>query len=365
MEYLIIFFVVVVFASYNRSLTRQSRVIALICVCAYIILLMGLRYRVGIDTINYMHAYDWTPSLDGFFDNDYTVTRFEPGYLFLCALCRSVTREFWLLQLVHSLILNVCVFVFLYRHTRNPFTGVAVYFILVWLYFNTEVMRESLAVSFFLLNYENLRRRKWNRYYLLSLLSISFQFSAVITLLFPLVKYLRLNIWYIAACLGILLIMPWAEQLNQAITIASVADRVSEHIASADRLNLNWRIANTIRAVICPVIGLLVYHRIHKDDMEIKPYVLLNILFGVGAFTIPIIFSRFANYTAVFVVVYIANLLSELKYRPLLKFAVVCVLLLSQSQYYYKMFWRWYPYESVFTMKKIPEREKLWRDYNM
>ena len=362
MEYLIIFLIVIVLSVYNERLTHRSRIISLVFVCGYIVLLMGLRYRVGIDTMNYMSSYDYTPELKGFFDNDFTETRFEPGYLLLCALCRLVTKDFWLLQLVHALILNICVFIFLYRRTINPFTGIAIYFVLTWLYFNTEVMRESLAIAIFLLNYENLKKRRWIAYYLLTLISISFHYSAVILLLFPLVKFVKLNILYIAACVCILMAMPLIEGFAEAISVVSIADRVMNNVNGADTLNLNWRIANTIRSLICPIIAMIVYHRLHIETKE-KSYILLHILLGIGAFTIPIIFSRFTNYTQMFVVVYFANILSIARYRPFLKYLLVVILCFSQMFYYSEMFWAWYPYESVYTMRIISERESLWFHY--
>lgn len=363
MEYLIILLIVLLLAHYNERLTHRSRIISLIFVCGYIILLMGLRYRVGIDTMNYMSSYDYTPNFSNFFENDFTETRFEPGYLLLCALCRLVTKEFWLLQLVHALILNVCVFIFIYRKTRNPFTGIAIYFVLTWLYFNTEVMRESLAIAIFLLNYENLRKQRWIAYYLLTLVSISFHYSAVILWLFPLVRYMKLNFWYIAACISILFAMPLIEYYGERITIISVADRVMQNVNGAETLNLNWRLANTIQSLICPVLAMIIYRKCSVTT-EVKSYILLHIWLGIGAFTVPIIFSRFTNYTQMFVVVYIANLLFHLKNNLFLKHSMVLILCMSQLLYYAEMYRRWYPYESIFTMRKVPERESLWFNFN-
>lgn len=363
MEYLIIFLIVIVLSVYNERLTHRSRIISLVFVCGYIVLLMGLRYRVGIDTMNYMSSYGYTPEFKGFFDNDFTETRFEPGYLLLCALCRLVTKDFWLLQLVHALILNVCVFIFLYRRTINPFTGIAIYFVLTWLYFNTEVMRESLAIAIFLLNYENLKKRRWIAYYLLTLVSISFHYSALILWLFPFVKFIKLNIWYIAACILILIAMPWLEQLNELLTITSIANRMTQYINGANDLNLNWRLANMIQSLSCPFLAMVIYRKLHKVS-EYDSYILLHIFFCIGVFTIPVVFSRFTNYTQVFVIVYLSSLFSMLRCKYSVKPILVIILVSSQLFYYSYMYKRWYPYESVFTMRKNTERELLWFDFN-
>ena len=362
MVYVFIYALVVALAYVNRRMTYRTRICSMIFVCGYLIFLMGLRYRVGIDTLNYMDGYDYIPDLRDLFSVDFSDTRFEPGYMFLCALCRTITPDFWLLQLAHSFLLNVLVFVFIYKHSRNPFIGIGVYMVLCWLYFNTEIIRESLAIAIFLLNYDNLKNKRWLRYYLVALLSISFQYSAVITLFFPLVRFLKFNVLYVIGCFLILGITPYVEQVNQLISIASVANRIEEHVNSAGDLNLNWRIANMVRYSIVPIFALFV-SRYFNYKSEYTPFILLSILFGIGAFAIPIIFSRLANYTLLFVVIYVANLIDVLSSKPHFKYALISLVLCSQLLYYKEMFYAWYPYVSIFTEREVPEREALWYDY--
>ena len=362
MIYIFILLIACVLSRLNRRLTERTRICFLICLGLIIVLLMGLRYRVGIDTLNYIEKYDETPQVEELSTIDFSTTRFEPGYVILCSLCRSVTDDFWLLQLVHSLILTTCVFIFLYKNTLNPFNGIIVYIILGWLYFNTEIIRESLAISFFLLNYENLKKRKLIKYYLLALLSISFQYSALIILFFPFVRKLKFNILYLGCCLLILASAPYLERVNELITLASFSDRVDEHLGSVEELNLNWRIANMIRYTIVPVCAYVLYRRIHHHS-EYTSFILLSILFGIGAFAIPIIFSRLANYTLPFVIVYVANLLRLLNKKTFLKNSLIAILLCSQLLYYKEMYHAWCPYSSVFDQRVSPEREMMWHNY--
>ena len=176
MEYIFVLILVFIGIRVNSRMAKSLRITYLAIICLYVILLMGFRYRVGTDTINYMDGYlERTTTLDDFGALDFTQTRFEPGYMFLAACCRSLSNEFYVLQLLCAFILNSCVFLFLYRYCYNPFVGVIVYFVLTCLYFNTEIMRESLAIAIFLLNYPNLKSRKWVRYYILCLFSICFR----------------------------------------------------------------------------------------------------------------------------------------------------------------------------------------------
>ena len=166
-----------------------------------------------------------------------------------------------------------------------------------------------------------------------------------------------------AACILILIAMPWLEQLNELLTITSIANRMTQYINGADDLNLNWRLANMIQSLSCPFLAMVIYRKLHKVS-EYDSYILLHIFFCIGAFTVPIVFSRFTNYTQLFVVVYVAYILSELQCRYSFKYALIIVLLFSQSLFYYERYRAFYPYESIFTLRKDIEREMLWYDYN-
>lgn len=362
MIYILLLIITVIFSSINYRLTSRTRICFILFLGIFMILLMGLRYRVGIDTLNYIDKYDTSPTFKELFQIDFSTTRFEPGYLFLCSLCRSITHDFWLLQLVHSLLLTTSVYIFIYKNTYNPFSGIAIYIVLCWLYFNTEIIRESLSISIFLFNYENYKNRRWIKYYLLSLLSICFQYSAIITLFFPLVRLIKFNLLYVAGCIMILGITPYLENINQLIEVASVANRIDEHIGSAETLNMNWRVANMIRYAFVPIYALMMSRYTHNNS-EFTSVILVSILFGIGAFAIPIIFSRLANYTLPFVVVYVANTLEWVSKSKLLKNSLLLLIICSQLLYYREMFNAWYPYESIFTQQTIPERELMWYNY--
>jgi len=364
MVYAIAFFLVVLGTITNARIASNTRKFMVAVICGYVILLFGFRYRVGIDTINYMSAYSAIPSWQNFINLDFFQTRFEPGYLLICVICKSIMSDFWLIQIVMSAITNIGIFIFLYRYSKNPFVGILIYFVIACPYFSTEIMRESAAIAIFLLNYENLKNKKWIRFYLISFISISFHYSAIIVWLFPLVRYIKkVNVIYILMVCCLLAIMPLAESLNRMLTIASIASRVDQYVDSAETLNLNWRLAELIKSAILPIAGLYIAKKAHLE-FSFKPYMLLKILLCAGAFSIPIIFSRISNYATIFICVYIANILSEKSVTTVSRSWLCVILLLSQCHYYYKMYNAWSPYVSIWDGTKSPAREHLWWEYN-
>lgn len=362
MEYLIPFVLAGIGIYKNNQWTTSKRKVFIGVILVYVILLLGFRYRVGMDTIGYMKSFDKARDLAHFWTLRIFRERHEPGYLFVCAICKSISKEFWVLQLVMASITNSCIFIFLYRYCRNVFVGIIIFFILQWLYFSTEIMREGVAIGIFLLNYKNIEDRKWIRFYLLSLVSISFHYSAIIIWLFPFVKYLKFNIWYILICIGILAITPMIIKIGEILSFETITDRIDKYVGKNFNYNLNWKIGEFIKAAFPAIIALAV-GRLFKIHQYFKSILLLQILLCIGAFAIPIIFSRFANYSSIFVTVSFANILCIKYLKPWLKTILVCMLLTTQSYYYYKMYPAWVPYVSIFDQKYIRERELLWRSY--
>ena len=344
----------------NNKISKGLRIVLIGNIVITMSVFMGLRYRVGLDSINYLNGYENLPLFSEFLDLNIFHLKYEPGFLLLTWICKAISPEFYIFQCVQSIILNTSVAIFIYKYTKNPFWGLLFYSYLIWPYFNTEILRESLAISIFLLNYTNLCRNKYLRYYLFSILSICFHYSAIILLLFPLVKYIKLNRYYAMACIGILFALPLVNIISSHLPVSSISSRIILYSVVAENLNLNWRIAALIKYMSVPLCTLFVYYAV-KINSEYTKWILLQLLFCFGIFAIPIIFVRMTNYTVMFVVLYAANIMSMARIKCICKLSVITVMLLSQIHYYYNMYSAWIPYSSVFTKEKSVEREILWR----
>lgn len=340
-------------------MTGSQRKLLMQLNCLMLILLFGLRYKVGIDTYNYMSQFDTMPDIMGLATYDYDSDRLEPGYIWVCALARSTINEFWMVQIIMAAITNIGMFIFLYRECKNPFWGVICYYILAALYFNCEIIRESAAIGIFLINYKNLKEGKLLKFYLFSLFSIAFHYSAMIIWIFPLAKYLKLNWIYVAACVAILFVTPLFEDLNKLITLQSINKRVDMYVDAADYLNTNWKIVNFVKNAI-PPIGLLIAWKLFKINPRIKSFILLQILFTIGALGLPDIFERLTNYTNSFVIIGYATLLGDKRIYLYLRSWLFIFLFLTQSYTFYTRWFYWNPYVSVFHPEEIEERHNKW-----
>lgn len=360
MVYLVAFILAAAGIVINKRMTPTPRKIYLGIICTYVVIIIGLRYRVGVDTISYMASFKHIRDLNHIFDSDIFSYRYEPGYLLLNSLVKTFTKEFWVMQMVVAAIVNGCIFIFLYRYCRNVFVGVIIFLFMQWLYFSTEIMRESIAISIFLLNYRNFEKNDWVKYYLVSLIYIPFHYSAVVTWLFPLAKMLKPNLTFIIFCIIALAITPVIEYLSGIIPFLSVVTRLEQYVTNAAGLNLNWKLAELMRTGM-PAIAVLIAFRMAGIKCGQEKMLLLQILFCMGAFAIPIIFSRFTNYTTMFVTVGVANFLCDKEAARRLRIGLMCFIILTQGFYYYSMYPRWFPYVSIFNPHQIHEREQIWK----
>lgn len=365
MVYIIAFIAALIAAFLDKRMTPTLRKSILIIICVYVILIFGFRYKVGVDTISYMYGFRKIPTIDHLFSvREQTVSRYEPGFLLICSICKTITKEFWLVQIVMASITNGCVFLFLYRYCKNVFIGVLFYFVFLCPYFTTEIMRESAAIGIFLLNFRNLEKGRWIRYYLFSILSIMFHYSAVVIWFFPLARILRPNILFYALCLIFLGITPLVERLNEILHIAAIYNRIDMYTSGADDLNFNWRLAELAKSAF-PAIATMIGYYVARKKPEFRYMILLQILLCMGAFAIPLIFSRFANYTRMFVIIAAANLIMVPTLKRWVTIAFVSFMLLTQVQYYYTFYKIWVPYSSIFYPQENPDRMVIYRSQFM
>ena len=121
--------------------------------CFYLICLTGFSYGLGGDKFVYMREFEEYP--DTFTEvSDYVWLQFMlksqmPGWTLLNLISRSVFHSFYAVQLIQSAAINTAVCYVASKSTHRWFLFLLIYFFtLQYFIFNTEVMREGLALSF-------------------------------------------------------------------------------------------------------------------------------------------------------------------------------------------------------------------------
>ena len=177
---------------------NRKRVYRLLLI--WFIAVSGLQYMVGSDTPNYMSNYKiLNPdliSLENILNYD---VRYQPGWMLLSYLCRFVTEDFLLLKILIATFLNISIFVFFEKNTKYIFTAILLYALLDYLVLNFNVLRHSVAIGFALYAISAIKDSNWIRFILYFCCAYMFHNSALLLLIFPLIKFLKYNKYAIVA----------------------------------------------------------------------------------------------------------------------------------------------------------------------
>lgn len=360
MQYILTILVALILSS-RYSKTGDLRLLKLpySVLCLWNILFFGLRYRVGLDTLNYMDGYWKILPIDGLTISDFMGLHHAPLYALLESICKTISPEFWVLQIAVAAIFNIILFSFLKKHSVNPYLSFAIYFFVAAPHFNTNLMRESLAIAMFLLNYDNYKERRWKKYYSMSLLSIGFHYSAFIILFFPLLRNIRFNKTFLWVVIAFSVFCAFfVGMLLPHLPSGIISDEISRKIRRMGFYNINWFIMHFIRYALAPLLLLLLSRRYKLNELH-ENILCIYLLLCVGIFFYEMFFVRFTNYLAILLFIYIANYVKS-RYVVFDYKMYVLIPLLAVNVWYYASrghYENYYPYHSVFNPVEDDKRE--------
>lgn len=405
MVYFIVFICLLagIYAFDYKKISKGS-LVAWCVLCAAFILIAGLRYRLGGDSIIYEDIYKKMPTLSQLEIFKFNNSRYQPGYVIFTAIPRSLSPDFTYMQIFHAIVVNVVVFWFIFNNTANRYIALTFYFTGLYLNMNMEILREALAVCCFLLAWPAFRDGKWLLYYLLVFLACSFHISALVCLIFPLtaipgIRFLfRLGWQCLALCLVIFAICYTLQRqlivmLGSITDNASILEKVQNYSKSNTYGNLNLNIfgmlEQIIKNILIPAAALWYMKKVARGAGDarltrwvnrIELLIVTGIYFAVMTLIIPIS-SRFNNYVALFNFVTVASCfftplcLRKRKFR-LPGYAwtsVFLVVLFFNVKLYFaasvvakdhKFYSVYYPYYSRLDMKTDQKREEIFRSYS-
>ena len=171
------------------------------------ILIAGLRYRIGVDSVRYMSSFSDLPNLFELNGFDYDSTRYGRGYLFLNAVVKTLCPDFVAMQFTLACLVNCVLFRFIYQNTPHIFLCTILYAVAQYFNYNFEILRESCAISIFLLSWPFFINGDWLKYYLCSLIAILFHPSAIFILSLPILKLKRLQSLFTGSIITIALLI--------------------------------------------------------------------------------------------------------------------------------------------------------------
>ncbi len=316
----------------------------------YLTLLVGLRYHVGGDSLVYEKVFD-------VITNDLSTWHFtfvdiyQPGFTFLYALSRSISPEFYCFQIIHALILNTLLFLFISKYSKYRFLSLLLIEYAMYLYFSTEILREALAVLIFTFNYPNYREKKWIKYLIGVAISILFHISASFLLIIPFLHSLKFNRKFFFFCLGLFAFIPVLYKVFGTASDNIIAHKISRY--KVIFFGYFETFSYVLSGAIFPIF-ILWYLKKNKIESRFETLICIQIIFGLASVVNPIIFGRLTNYFVLFFLLTLAELFhtelrsrSRILKRNSLIIALFFVLTYSPQYLNQGKYIRYIPYSSI------------------
>lgn len=278
------------------------------------ICLAGFRYRMGTDSIFYENDFADYPKL---WELNFTFftqnTKYAPLYIIFNSLLRSITDLFFIVQFIHAAIINGAIFYAIKKcgYDKYIFTILLFYFCNMYYGLNCEVLRESISVAIFLLSIDDILENRNKQYFIKILIAIGFHYGAIILLVIPLLKHVKIDRKYIIFSLFLFLALPIIRKISIISIVLQVISNnflisYAGYVTGIDASQTGFSINQFIIYYILP-IGCSLY--VSKRTPSLSKYDFLLsfqvICIWVSILFIPI-FIRFNNYLGLFYYSYIA-----------------------------------------------------------
>lgn len=362
-----------------------------------LILVAGLRWRIGSDTVIYAHDFVQCHDLFHLELSDFESLTYMPLWVLLNATCKTVWNDFVLVQFViatFSLIVSwyfirkVCpslqFFVLLCYYIGGRFTSL-----------NMELLRESIAVSFYLLGILSINEKRMKCALLCAFLSVmSHVFATVAIILFIICYYLlpRNNILRLVICVIVFFIVVFNKDfltlfvqdniilfpVKEEIMLKVLNYATSDRYGNIDRMSINY-----ISLVMHFIVYVFMFYKcrniyskfilLRRDLFDTLIFICIILL--LCKFSLGILYRIGVNYhyyfTCLLAVMFTKGLLIDTikKKQRVLVYLILLIIPLVFTCRTYLVFdfmydsirWysRYYPYSSVFDKTMNIKRERL------
>ena len=380
---------------YHQFKTNRSEVYYITLL--FFILLAGLRYRIGSDTQDYECSFNSIPYITKLTFYYLTeVSTYEVGYTIFMSIVKTLFKDFSIFLLIQAVIVNYSVFTFFRHNTSKIFTSILLYFIVLYYFINCETARQGIALAILLNSWESYKEAKWKKYFILVLFATLFHTTAIIFIVFPILK--KCHLWdklkpnFLNACL-ILVIIAISFVLQQIISQflmqftmnGDLGGRIYAYYNDADELtgiSLTTQVIYLLFYIAVPFYCLhkIKYRYINYSDLA--PMIIICSVINVAS-GIPMVY-RLTYYFMPFYFVLLSEALvypdlrkSSLTEVPKQKLCInhIVILFISLFLYYkvqpyyyndgtssnHRYYMRFYPYKSIIDKGLDENREEIYR----
>ena len=366
----------------HRSNFHSHQIVILLVFTA----LAGLRYRMAPDSITFEYEFNNIyPKIYNIHYSDITESRY-PILWFLANSLFYTYFNYYIFQIFCAFISNYLVSKFINSVTTKYFSVMLFYFIFSFCYFNMDVMREFLAVSFEMYALAFILQNRNKIGIIFALLaplihSFSFFFS---TLIFLIYLNVRKSVFAICSILGIILAINFSEAVSIIINyFPGMAVSVLYYtMMDIERISL----LGFLSKLISPILLLIILKKANNANMSIfkssNNYKRINdiayllvfsyLILVILRWSVPYAERLFNYYSLISYVIYAYGFYSLLCNRgsyTLYLFRLISLIILfylptakemfTKSEANVELFYRYYPYSNIINKEINIERERI------
>jgi hypothetical protein len=361
-------------------------------VVTLLILVAGLRWRIGSDTVGYASEFYLSHDLFHLEWGDFESPMRMPLWVLLNATCKSIWNDFLLVQFVVAAFGIGMIGHFIRKACPSLCFFVLLCYLAGGLYnhIHFELMRGSLSLGFFLLGILAVNDRKTKKFLLYFLVAVLFHvFTVLAVFLFvigyyliprkPAIYWLLCVAMIVSVLVGIDFIAPMAEGAALFLPNEDMASQITMYSTSEWFGNGDLSITNYVWMVAQLGVYVFMFHKtqvIYPQYVRLKQDVFqtcvcISLLLACSRYSFMILYRMidyFYFFTLFLSVMFAKGILIDRIVRRQ-KVLVFCVLLLFPLFFGAKswlaiddlgcyVYTRYYPYSSVFDKSLDPEREK-------
>lgn len=369
-------------------------------VITLLILLAGLRWRVGSDTVVYASDFYFSHDLFHLELSDFDSVNKMPFWVILNAFCKTIWDDFLLVQFIVA-VFSLSVSGYFIKKICPSFCFFVLfcYFISRFTALQMEVMRESIAVSFCLLGILYFNEKKYKNALVFSVFSVMSHVFAVVAILVFIVCYYCLPkniIFRMFLCFILLLIVLLENDIiiylivnsiggyffNEEIVLRILGYTNSDMYGNAEKSALNY-----ISLILYIVSYSIMLYKVrgkylnsninlNKKIFDVCVFICMYLL--CIRFSFAIVYRIGLNYyyyftcilSVAFLKVVLLNRINKKQRILFFCFFIIVPICLSYRSYFtlnlesgaeilqYK---KYYPYSSVFDRNFDKERERLYQ----
>lgn len=388
MIYLIVFLLLICLSYiYDIREKTENRLFWYNVMLVIFVLVAGLRWRLGVDTPNYLGSfYHEYPTLGDFSLDDYDIAS-SPLYVLINSFVKSLGGKFYIVQIIHATFINILIFKFIKRHSSYIFTCLFFYAIICYTTYNMETMRASMSIVVCLYANDFIIEKKWLKAYLLYIIAFLFHAEAIVMFILPLLSFLKFNkvgavFLVIAFLLGIKLTGMLENYLALADSMPAfdgedtleskiINYMSSDEYGSGKEGGIIFYILKYIMPLAYLVCSLLYIKRFEPDSslLKLEPFLIIGLAFLLIQCNLFIAYRLVDCFKIYFVLFYSELFVSLILKAKNLELSLSCArsLVLFFPLVFYIVFYdyfsdggkgfRYYPYNSVIERKIDTKRQ--------